>query len=142
MTAESPPPSRLPDLASVGSEAQARLDALAPRLPASFRFDWQGILFEGRLGTEAPAAVHLTGDLGGLRYSAEDALRRQAALEMLARRDGPRFRRTVGNRLTLQFAEPLDGPPDMRRIVTAITLALLKARAAIEDARPLVAAPA
>jgi hypothetical protein len=141
MTAQCPlPNAAAPDLASVQLEAEARLAALTPRLPAIFRFDWRGMRVSGRLEAGATAAargqVRLLADLGAVPYTAEDPARRAAALAL----DGRRQLRTVNNRLTLAMTEPMEAAAsDLRGIVTAITLALIKARPAIDAVQPLVA---
>jgi hypothetical protein len=137
MTAQCPAAAGAPDLASVRLEAEARLAALVPRLPAAFRFDWRGMAVTGRLEAGEPKRVHLVADLGPVPYTAEDPMRRAAALAL----DGRRQLRAINNRLTLAMTEPLDGPGHVPGIVTAITLALIKARPAIDAIQPLMAAP-
>jgi len=139
MTGHNPSTPRIPNLKAVGEEAQVKLDALAPRLPMKFRFDWRGITFAGDVGPAEPITVRLIGDLGGLPYSAEDANRRLSALDLLRQRQGPRFARTVSNRLTVSVSETTAEAPDTGQIITAITVALLRARNAIDTALPLVA---
>lgn len=130
---------QIPNLKAVGEEAQVKLDALAPRLPMKFRFDWRGVTFAGDVGSAEPVTVRLIGDLGGLPYSAEDANHRLSALDLLRQRQGPRFARTVSNRLTVSVTETMADTPDACQVVTAITIALLRARNAIDAALPLVA---
>lgn len=138
MTAQCPVPGPT-DLASVSAEAAAKLAELQPKLPAIFHFDWRGIAVAGRLeaGGGRPV-VRLVADLGAVPYSAEDRARREAALALHGRRQ---FRRTASNRLTLTMVEPVDGENTMRAIVTAIALALIKARPVIDAAEPLMAGP-
>jgi hypothetical protein len=138
MTAQCPAAAVAADLASVRREAEARLAALVPQLPAVFRFDWRGMAVTGRLEAGQPNQVRLIADLGPVPYTAEDPTRRAAALAL----DGRRHLRAVNNRLMLAMTEPLDGPSHVPDIVTAITLALIKARPAIDAAQPLVAMPA
>jgi len=134
-------PAAAPDLATIGAQAETRLAALAPKAPLSFGFDWRGIAFNGRIGPEQPTALRLFGTLGGLPYSAEDLDRRIAALTLVGRSNNPRFERTVNNRLTVAFETPFDRSLDALGIVTAITLALIGVRDALEAARALLAKP-
>lgn len=135
MTAQCP---ETADLASVSAEAAARLAELTPKLPAIFHFDWRGIAIAGRLEAGEQTMVRLVADLGAVPYSAEDRARREAALALHGRRQ---FRRTASNRLTLAMTEPVEAGNTMRGIVTAIALALVKARPVIDAAAPLMATP-
>jgi hypothetical protein len=138
MSAQCPAGVQAPDLATVQTEAQARLTTLKPKLPATFRFDWRGRAIAGRLESGSPHTVRLVADLGPVPYSAEDAARRAAVVALHGRRQF----RTVNNRLTLTMSEPMGEPGDIPSVVTAIALALVKARPAIDAAEALIASPA